>query len=132
MKNQNVIPKTSLVNQHKEYQQQTRSIEFMRDELRILNERLDEVSTRNNGREFLQWTESYQNKFIVLRENLDTLNHELGLAINKLEAEVKSAPTHVNEATHTQDEKMRLDVEQQEKSFHELKSVFNRFVSKHM
>ena len=57
---------------------------FYKDELDIMESRLSEVALKNTTFEARQGVEHFQNQFIVQRNNIDELKHEVNLYVEKL------------------------------------------------
>ena len=54
-----------------------KSIEFYEDEFDILEKRLAEIVSKNNGAEAMAGVEHFQNQFVIQRNNLDELKHSI-------------------------------------------------------
>ncbi|MDX1903652.1 MAG: hypothetical protein SFU27_05785 [Thermonemataceae bacterium] len=50
---------------------------FFTDELKIYQNRLEEIATKNTGDEISKKISHFQNQFIIQKEQLDILNHEI-------------------------------------------------------
>lgn len=124
--------KVNIIDQHLENQDWLKSLEFYKEEISILNKRLQEVTGKNNSREFLEVLEHFQNQFIVHRNNIDELAHAIKVNEQGLVNEVNANPIAVD---HRKVE--NHDVEADfigyfEKNFAELRTEYNTFLSKWM
>src|ERR1700722_15126326 len=74
-----------------------RELEFYKQELDILTKRLEEVAEKNTNKNVLAEVEKYQDRFIMLREQIDILHHNIGKRETNLEQQAKAHPTHIDE-----------------------------------
>ena len=77
-----------------------RELDFYKGEIAILTKRLEEIIVANTHTEVTSQVEHFQNKFIVLREVIDTLGHDIKAREGAVEKASEKNPTHVNEHTH--------------------------------
>jgi hypothetical protein len=107
-----------------------RELEFYKEEIAILTGRLEEASTKNNSKEAAGQVEHFQNKFIMLREQVDTLKHDVGVREKGVEGIAKERPEHIDEKFST----VRDDVQKRMKdiaaSFADTRYEFNQFLAK--
>ena len=69
-----------------------KELEFYKNELKVFNKRLTEVSDRYTSTEVLARLEQFQNKFIVQNEVADILRHDLKSHENELMEIAKDSP----------------------------------------
>jgi CBS-domain-containing membrane protein len=118
--------------QHSENMEWANKLKFYKEELEVLKTRLAEITSKNNNQEVLKEVEHFQNQFIIQRNNIDTIAHEVKMNEEKLMAEIKSNPVaadHRKVEYHTKEKDM---VNSFEKNMNEIRSEFNRFASKWM
>jgi hypothetical protein len=77
--------KAFIYDQHLENQDWLKRLDFYKEDLIILRERLDEVTTKNNDADFLKSVEHFENQFIIQRNHIDELAHQIK-ANEKLES----------------------------------------------
>ena len=65
-----------------------RGFSFYRDELEIMSYQLTKIASCNTSVDFCKQVEHFQNQLIVQRNNIDELNHEVNLYIEKLGKEI--------------------------------------------
>ena len=109
-----------------------RSLEFYKEEMKIFKTRLTEVAGKNTSFEARQGMEHFENQFTVQRENIDELNHEIGLYTSKIAEESSEHAGHVEEELVTEHDLLKEKVEGFEKTFNELRHEFNEYLSKWM
>lgn len=121
-----------IYNQHEENSAWISKLDFYRDELKILQDRLEEIATKNNQGEVLPEIEKYQNQFIVQRNNIDEIRHQIRENEQALQEEIKSNPVAVDHRKVAYHEEEKNAVESFEHVFNELREDFNKFSSKWM
>src|SRR6201984_3491948 len=62
---------------HFEHELWASEAKFYTDELKIYQKRLDEIASKNTSEDVRKQVEHFQNKFIIQKEQLDILNHEV-------------------------------------------------------
>lgn len=124
--------KANIIDQHLENQDWLKRLDFYKEEITILKERLDEVTKKNNASDFLKDVEHFQNQFIVQRNNIDELAHSIKKNEQGLVKEVNSNPVAVDHRkveSHLAEEDF---IGYFEKNFAELRTEYNKFLSKWM
>ena len=74
-----------------------RELDFYKGEIAILTKRLEEVISANTETPVTSQVEHFQNKFIVLKEVIETLGHDVRGREGALERAAEKHPTHTNE-----------------------------------
>lgn len=124
--------KVHMIDLHNDHKLWLNVLSFCKEEIGILEHRMEDIARRNNGAEVMAELEHFQNQYIRQREVIDELRHEVKQHENhleKLERENPVASDHVLFNDHT---KMREDVATFEKLYHELKADFMRWLAKRM
>jgi DNA/RNA endonuclease YhcR with UshA esterase domain len=124
--------KESIYTQHEENTNWMKTLDFYKDEIKILRNRLEEITTKNNSVEVLSKVEHFQNQFIIQRDNIDNIAHAVKLNEEELLNEINRNPVAVDHRKMTYHEKEQDLVETFEKNFNEIRGEFNRFTSKWM
>lgn len=122
----------SIYSQHEENIQWVNKLQFYRDELQILNGRLEEITAKNNQPEVLKEVEHFQNQWIIQRNNIDEILHKVNENERSLQEEINSNPVAVDHRKMEYHAEEKELIEGFEKNFNELRSDFNRFASKWM
>ncbi len=118
--------------QHSENQEWANNVAFYRDEIKIMEGRLDEIASKNSSEEVMKQVEHFQNQFIIQKQHLDELKHNINLSNDSLEKEINKNSTAI-EHRKTEDHTLaREEMQAFEKLFAPLKSEFNTFLSKWM
>ena len=124
--------KANIIDQHLENQEWLKRLDFYKEEITILKERLDEVTKKNNASDFLKYVEHFQNQFIVQRNNIDELAHSIKKNEQGLVKEVNSNPVAVDHRKVENHLAEEVFIGYFEKNFAELRGEYNRFLSKWM
>jgi preprotein translocase subunit SecA len=125
--------KTALItDQHLEHREWLNTIDFYRDEIKIMQKRIEEVASKNTSKDVLVQVEHFQNQLIIQTSTLDQLSHDIrkheqeisALAeANPVASDHRRAPVHAEHA-----EAMQTF----EKMFNELRHENIRFLAKVM
>jgi predicted nuclease with TOPRIM domain len=115
---------------HQEHLTWIKSLEFYKDELQTLNNRLGELVTANSDNAIRAQIEHFQNQFIRQNEVIDELKHDIKASENEIIANISNNPVasdHRSAPDHTE---LRDRFETFEKIYSELKNEFQAFASK--
>lgn len=125
--------KTALItDQHLEHGQWLKTIDFYRDEIKIMQSRLEEVVSNNNGQEVTVQVEHFQNQLIIQTSTLDQLSHDIRKHEQEITAMIIENPIasdHRHAPVHPEHEEGMIIFE---KMFNELRHEFIRFLAKVM
>lgn len=124
--------KANIIDQHLENEDWLKRLDFYKEEIVILKERLDEVTVKNNAPEFLKNVEHFQNQFIVQRNNIDELAHAIKMNEKKLVNEVHANPVAVDHRKVESHEPESDFMSYFEKNFAGLRIEYNQFLTKWM
>jgi hypothetical protein len=124
--------KEKIYRQHEENKDWINKLDFYRDELEILNGRLEELAEKNTSKKVTAEIEHFQNQFIIQRNNIDNIAHAVNLNERELMSSIESNPVAaVNRKTEYHEREHDL-VTTFEKNFKQLRKDFNNFSSKWM
>lgn len=118
--------------QHEENKKWMNNLLFYRDEIKVMENRLAEVASKNNGKDVLAMVEKFQNQLMVQKENIDTLKHELNLSDDAVVAEVKKNKVAIDHRDLKDDGSLLQKLEAFEKVFNNNKTSLNLFLMKWM
>jgi len=121
-----------LYTQHSENMEWSRALTFYKEELNLLKERLAEIASKNNNQEVMKEVEHFQNQFIIQRDNIDRISHEVKMNEEKLMADIKNNPTAVDHRKVDYHNKEKDLVSSFEKNMNEIIIEFKRFAAKWM
>lgn len=109
-----------------------KSISFYDDDLDTLENRLVEIVKKNNGHEAMAGVEHFQNQFIVQRNNIDELRHEINMHAGKVALDAQAHAGRINTSFATEHATLKEQFDSFEKVINELRQEFNTFLSKWM
>jgi hypothetical protein len=124
--------KVSINSLHHQTSDWLRELEFYKVELGILRKRLEEVAAKNTATAIMAQVEHFQNRFILIQEQIDTLHHENGERFGRIDQLAKLRPTHSEEKFEAGKDKMNDQVNDISASFRATRYEFNNFLSKVM
>lgn len=118
---------------HFEHSLWSNELSFYKDELKLLNNYLEEIASKNTKHDVMVEVEQFQNRFIRQKEVLDTLLHD----INEHEQLVLHAFQNLNpiQATKSKFEDhaaLRESIDTFKKLYAELKLEFFKFLNRRM
>lgn len=126
------IMKTAIYTQHYEHTQWLNKLSFYKDEISIMQKRLEEITEKNNSKEVRMQIEHFQNQLIIQQKNIDELNKHIKQDEKVLKTNIiknEMAVDHRKVEDHT---KERNDMESFEFNFNQLRKEFNKFLADRM
>ena len=107
-----------------------RELDFYKGEIAILTKRLEEVINANTHTEVTSEVEHFQNKFIVLKEVIDTLGHDVKGREAAVERVASKNPEHINEHSHKLNTELYGRMKNLSSDFSDSRFELNKFLSK--
>lgn len=117
---------------HFEHVTWKRQLDFEKDDLKFMQERLQEVASDWTSEDVLSQVTQYQSKFTRHNEVIDELLAEIHQAEKELSQFAKDNPIANDEIKMKDHTKMRDKIETQNKMYAEMKQDFLRFLAKTM
>lgn len=117
---------------HTEHMLWLNALAFYKEEIGILEKRLEHVAKRNTQREVLAELEHFQNQYIREREVIDELRHDVKQHENVLEKEVKDHPIAVDHRLFVDHTDLRERMETFERLYKDLKKELFRWLEDRM
>ncbi len=114
---------------HSDHHLWLNSLSFFKEEITILERRLEEVAKRNTEREMLAQLEHFQNQYIRQREVIDELRHDIKQHEHTLEKAVKEHATAGDHRLFPDHDELRDRMITFEKLYAELKGELMRWLS---
>ena len=110
-----------------------RGLEFYKQELQIHTHRLSDVSGMYESKaELKPNVEHFQNQFIVQRNNIDQLAHDLGSFEKKVSHETQKMAEHISDTTLAEHDVLRNRYAALEKTINDLRHEHNSFLAKYI
>lgn len=117
---------------HEEHKEWLNNLAFYKDEIKVMQNRVSEVASKNSSPDVLKQIEHFQNQLIIQRNNIDELCHSIKDHENYLENRVNENPTAVDHRKVNDHPKMRDSYSSFDKVFNELRKELNEFLTKWM
>lgn len=108
------------------------ALAFYKEDIVILEHRLEDIVRRNNKQEVMAELEHFQNRFIREREVIDELRHDIKQEENVLEKELRDHPVAIEHRYFTDHTDLRERFTIFEKLYRELKQEFQQWLGKWM
>lgn len=115
-----------------EHQEWLKAIDFYDNEIDILEKRLTEIARKNTSQEAMAGVEHFQNQFIVQRNNIDELRHNINEHAHKTMLDAQQHAGHIETARAEEHDKMKEEFTSFEKVVNELRQEFNDYLTKWM
>jgi len=124
--------KTKIYSQHGEHMEWQNKLSFYKDEIKVMEKRIAEVSQKNTGIEVRKEIEHFQNQFLIQKENIRRISHHISEEEKQIQSEVKKNPV-ASDHRETEDHAKERDmVTNFETNFNELRRECNTFLSKRL
>ena len=120
----------ALVDLHVEHKEWLNKLLFYKDDLKIMQSRLDEIASKNNIKEVLVFVERFENHFKIQKEQIDVLNHDIKQHVNKIEESIINNPIASNHRKMDDHAEEREKMIRFEELFAELRKDLLSFLSK--
>ncbi len=121
---------THMSNAHTDW---LRSLDFYKDEIKILRDRLTEIAGKNTNREVMKEIEHFENQFDIQAENIHKLSHEIKHNVKVAGREAHNSGAGYIDGMLLEEHNTLGDrFHTEEKTVNELRQSFNRFASIHM
>lgn len=117
---------------HSDHMLWLNTLDFCKQEIGILEKRMEEIAARNTHTDVLAELEHFQNQYIRQREVIDEMRHELKQHENSLEKEVRAHPIAVDHRLFKDHTTHREAMATFEKLYRELKDEFKHWLAKRL
>ena len=124
--------KTKIYTQHEEHNEWLNKLSFYKDELKMMQEKLEEISSKNTGLDVRKSIEHFQNQFIIQNSNSDDIRKHIQLDEKEITENIKQNPV-ASDHRKTEDHAAERDmVESFESNFNLLRQEFKAFLADKM
>lgn len=124
--------KTSIYSQHEDHSGWLNKLAFYNDEITIMQKKLDEISSKNNGQDIRKSIEHFQNQLIIQQGNSDKLRQHIKQEEKQIQNSIKANPVAVDHRKTEDHHEERDMMDSFEKNFNLLRKEFNAFLSDRM
>ncbi len=115
---------------HQSHLEWLRELDFYADELQIFRRQLEEISSKNTALELKMFVERFQNQFLIQKNELDLLKHDIRESESDLEKEVMDNPVALNRRKVADDGTLQDRMSTFTQLFQSMKKEFTDFVRK--
>jgi hypothetical protein len=109
-----------------------RSLDFYKQDIKILRNRLEEITADYTSREVAVMIEHFQNQFLIQQYNIDELKHKLHDNLSNIQNQVMEYAGFISETSSAENVDLYDQYLTIEKLVNEIRQEFNRFASKWM
>lgn len=124
------MKRETYLDQHQHHKTWLNYLAFYKDEMQVLQRRLEEVAARNTDGEVLAMVEHFQNQLILQREQHDILRHDIKQYENLIEKLFENNPVLAENSRPKEEKELTDRVETFGRLFHEMKEELYRFVAR--
>jgi hypothetical protein len=114
------------------HEQWLKSISFYDDDLDVLENRLTKIVKKNNGQEVLTGVEHFQNPFMIQRNNISDLKHNIKKHAGNVAADAQIHAGKMDEFFVDEHGNLKSEVDSFEKVMNDLRHEFSLFLAKWM
>jgi hypothetical protein len=117
---------------HSEHKEWINKLSFYKDDLQVMQSRLEETAGKNTANEFAAGLEHFQNQLIIQREQIDILKHEINEHEHSLEKLLIDTPVASDHRTARDHNIQREKMLQFERLFASFRKELTDFLAKWM
>jgi hypothetical protein len=117
---------------HQDHQEWEKKFAFYEDELKIMKNRLAEISAKNTDVSVKIKVEQFQNRFIIQKDEIDQLKHIIHIEEGELVENVKENPIASDHRKLSDNVELREKVLIFDPIFESLKEDFNQFAAENL
>ncbi|MCA6364917.1 MAG: hypothetical protein IM638_17935 [Bacteroidetes bacterium] len=126
------ITQKSLYELHAEHREWLSKLAFYADEIKYMTTRLQEVTVKNTAQDVLAQAEHFQNQFIIQKNHIDNLNHEIKVQEQAIVNNINNNPIASDHRKADDHAAERDAIMQFEKLFGEMRKEFLSWLGKVM
>jgi uncharacterized membrane protein YgaE (UPF0421/DUF939 family) len=117
---------------HEENKEWLSKLAFYKDEIKVMENRVSEIASKNTSKDILSSVEHFQNQLIIQRNSIDELAHSINDHETYLINRAKENPTAIDHRSVNDHPVMRDSFNSFEKVINELRKELNLFLTKTM
>jgi hypothetical protein len=117
---------------HQENKQWLEAFKFYKEEIKVLRNRLGEVSAKNSASDVKIRVSHLENQFIINDEQVDELSHAVKESEALVQASINANPTATDHRKLPDHEELRNKINKFEELFKSLRAEANEFFAKVM
>lgn len=124
--------KTSIYSQHQQHTEWMSKLNFYKDEVAVMQRRIDEISAKNSGREIAIQLTHFHNQLSIQSNTIRDIMHRIAQDEKKLEAGISANPVAADHRKMDENIAEKQEVESFESNFNNLRHELNTFAAKWM
>ncbi|HPH85629.1 MAG TPA: hypothetical protein PLC48_09230 [Ferruginibacter sp.] len=117
---------------HSEHKEWLNKLSFYKDDLAVLQNRLDDIAGKNSDKDMLAVVEKYQNQLTIQREQIDLLHHEIKKHEHGIEKSIAENPVASDHRKMQDHPEQRDKILRFEEMFADLRKSLLSFAAKWM
>ncbi len=117
---------------HQEHQEWEKKLAFYEDEIKVMQNRLSEVSAKNSDSNVKVKVEQFQNRFIIQKNEIDALKHLIHLGEDEITANIKENPVAYTHRKLDENQALTDKLSMFEPLFFSLKDELSQFVAENL
>jgi hypothetical protein len=117
---------------HAEHKEWLNKLSFYKDDLTVMQSRLDEIASKNSSKDALVMIEHFQNQFKIQNEQIDILKHDINQHSANIESSISNNPVASDHRTMEDHAPERERMERFEELFTSLRKDLFGFLAKWM
>lgn len=126
------IKTEKIYTQHEENKEWANKLAFYKDEVKVMEHRMEEIVSKNTSKEILAKAEQFQNRLIINKNTIDILKHKINLSNDAIRSDINKNETAVDHRSIMDHSELRNEMKIFEMNFTSLKSELNLFLVKRM
>ncbi|WP_407426146.1 hypothetical protein [Arcticibacter sp.] len=123
------MKKINLKHIHSLNEEALRGLDFYEEEIRILQERLEDVAKENYDKEAMLKVEHFQNQLIIQRDNIDDLRHAIRRHLSVIKEQLEKSSEYISENADQEETTLYEQYLELEKTINALRHEFNHFAA---
>jgi hypothetical protein len=123
------MKKINLKHIHNLNEEALRGLDFYEEEMRILQERLEDVAKDNYDKEVMLKVEHFQNQLIIQRNNIDELRHAIHDHLSIIKGQLENSNEYISENADLEETTLYEQYHELEKTINILRKEFNHFAA---
>lgn len=124
--------KTSIYSQHQEHTEWLNKLSFYKDEIAIMQKRIDELSSKNSAKDLAVKFSHFHNQLAIQSDNIRNISHHITREEKAIQHNIEQNPVAADHRKVEDHGTERDMVEAFEHNFNQLRKELNELLSKWM
>ena len=127
------MEKISIAHVNNAHSDWLRALDFYKDEISILKNRLTEIAGKNTSRDVMRNVEHFENQFKLQKDNIQVLSHDIKQNVKSIKNQLQDANAgYIDGELAEQHNAFSGKFYDEEKVINELRHEFNEFAAQWM